>query len=416
MSVLSGKKIVLGISGGIAAYKTASLVRLFIKAGAHVQVIMTPASKDFVTPLTLSTLSKRPVFSSFYKEEEVPNSQDETSNQNLEWNNHVEIALWADLIVIAPATANTLSKMANGICDTILVATYLSATCPVYFAPAMDLDMYKHPSTLASFSKLKSYGNIIIPAEYGELASGLSGEGRMAEPENIVAFLEKDLEGKLPLLGKKIIITAGPTYEAIDPVRFIGNHSSGKMGYDLAQSAANFGASVILISGPSHLSIVNNFVQVIRVVSAQEMYKECQKYFATCDVFIGAAAVADYKPKNSAIHKIKKSEDSFTIELEKTKDILSSLGSIKKNQFLIGFALETENEIENAKLKVQKKNLDLIVLNSLQDQGAGFGCSTNKVTFIDKDFNVEPMELKSKEAVANDILNKIMIHYDSQNI
>jgi phosphopantothenoylcysteine decarboxylase/phosphopantothenate--cysteine ligase len=416
MSVLSGKKIVLGISGGIAAYKTASLVRLFIKAGAHVQVIMTPASKDFITPLTLSTLSKRPVFSSFYKEDEDLISHDQTPNQNLEWNNHVEIALWADLIVIAPATANTLSKMANGICDNILVATYLSATCPVYFAPAMDLDMYKHPSTLASFSKLKSYGNIIIPAESGELASGLSGEGRMAEPENIVAFLEKDLEQKLPLLGKKIIITAGPTYEAIDPVRFIGNHSSGKMGYDLAQSAANFGASVILISGPSHLSIQNNLVQVIRVVSAQEMFEECQKYFATCNVFIGAAAVADYKPKNSAAHKIKKSDDSFTIELEKTKDILASLGSIKKNQFLIGFALETENEFENAKLKVQKKNLDLIVLNSLQDKGAGFGGSTNKVTFIDKYFNVEPMELKLKEAVADDILNKIIAHYDAQYI
>ena len=413
MSVLSGKKIVLGISGGIAAYKTASLVRLFIKAGAHVQVIMTPASKDFITPLTLATLSKRPVFSSFYKEEEESISQVETTNKNLEWNNHVEIALWADLILIAPATANTLSKMANGICDNILIATYLSANCPVYFAPAMDLDMYKHPSTLASFSKLKSYGNTIIPAESGELASGLSGEGRMAEPENIVAFLEKDLEKKLPLLGKKIIITAGPTYEAIDPVRFIGNHSSGKMGFDLAQSAANFGASVILISGPSHLSIENNLVQLIRVVSAQEMYEECHKYFGTSDVFIGAAAVADYKPKNSAIHKIKKSEDTLTIELEKTKDILASLGSIKENQFLIGFALETENEIENAKLKVQKKNLDLIVLNSLQDKGAGFGSLTNKVTFIDKDFKVEPMELKSKEAVADDILNKIIAHYDA---
>ena len=413
MSVLSGKKIVLGISGGIAAYKTASLVRLFIKAGAHIQVIMTPASKDFITPLTLATLSKRPVFSSFYKEEEESISQVETTNKNLEWNNHVEIALWADLIVIAPATANTLSKMANGICDNILIATYLSANCPVYFAPAMDLDMYKHPSTLESFSKLKSYGNTIIPAESGELASGLSGEGRMAEPENIVAFLEKDLEKKLPLLGKKIIITAGPTYEAIDPVRFIGNHSSGKMGFDLAQSAANFGASVILISGPSHLSIENNLVQLIRVVSAQEMYEECHKYFGTSDVFIGAAAVADYKPKNSALHKIKKSEDTLTIELEKTKDILASLGSIKENQFLIGFALETENEIENAKLKVQKKNLDLIVLNSLQDKGAGFGSLTNKVTFIDKDFKVEPMELKSKEAVADDILNKIIAHYDA---
>ena len=413
MSVLSGKKIVLGISGGIAAYKTASLVRLFIKAGAHIQVIMTPASKDFITPLTLATLSKRPVFSSFYKEEEESISQVETTNKNLEWNNHVEIALWADLIVIAPATANTLSKMANGICDNILIATYLSANCSVYFAPAMDLDMYKHPSTLASFSKLKSYGNTIIPAESGELASGLSGEGRMAEPENIVSFLEKDLEKKLPLLGKKIIITAGPTYEAIDPVRFIGNHSSGKMGFDLAQSAANFGASVILISGPSHLSIENNLVQLIRVVSAQEMYEESHKYFGTSDVFIGAAAVADYKPKNSALHKIKKSEDTLTIELEKTKDILASLGSIKENQFLIGFALETENEIENAKLKVQKKNLDLIVLNSLQDKGAGFGSLTNKVTFIDKDFKVEPMELKSKEAVADDILNKIIAHYDA---
>ena len=413
MSVLSGKKIVLGISGGIAAYKTASLVRLFIKAGAHVQVIMTPASKDFITPLTLATLSKRPVFSSFYKEEEESTAQVEITNKNLEWNNHVEIALWADLIVIAPATANTLSKMANGICDNILIATYLSANCPVYFAPAMDLDMYKHPSTLTSFSKLKSYGNTIIPAESGELASGLSGEGRMAEPENIVVFLEKDLEKKLPLLGKKIIITAGPTYEAIDPVRFIGNHSSGKMGFDLAQSAANFGASVILISGPSHLSIENNLVQLIRVVSAQEMYEKCHKYFEISDVFIGAAAVADYKPKNSAVHKIKKTEDSLSIELEKTKDILASLGSIKKNQFLIGFALETENEIENAKLKVQKKNLDLIVLNSLQDKGAGFGSLTNKVTFIDKYFKVEPMELKSKEAVANDILNKIIAHYDA---
>ena len=413
MSVLSGKKIVLGISGGIAAYKTAALVRLFIKAGAHVQVIMTPASKDFITPLTLSTLSKRPVFSSFYKEEEDFIAQGETPNQNLEWNNHVELALWADLIVIAPATANTLSKMANGICDNLLIATYLSAKCPIYFAPAMDLDMYKHSSTLVSFSKLKSYGNTIIPAESGELASGLSGEGRMAEPENIVAFLEKDLEKTLPLLGKKIIITAGPTYEAIDPVRFIGNHSSGKMGFDLAQSAANFGASVILISGPSHLSIENNLVQLIRVVSAQEMYEECHKYFATSDVFIGAAAVADYKPKNSAVHKIKKSEDTLSIELEKTKDILASLASIKENQFLIGFALETENEIENAKLKIQKKNLDLIVLNSLQDKGAGFGSLTNKVTFIDKYFKVEPMELKSKEAVADDILNKIIAHYDA---
>lgn len=413
MSVLSGKKIVLGISGGIAAYKTASLVRLFIKAGAHVQVIMTPASKDFITPLTLSTLSKRPVFFSFYKEDENVDSEVDISNQNLEWNNHVEIGLWADLMIIAPATANTLSKMANGICDNLLIATYLSAKCPVYFAPAMDLDMYKHPSTIESFNKLKSFGNTIIPAESGELASGLSGEGRMAEPENIVAFIENIMESKLPLLGKKILITAGPTHEAIDPVRFIGNHSSGKMGYDLALSAANFGASVILISGPTHLSITHEFIQVIKVNSAAEMYEQCHKYFKTSDVFIGAAAVADYKPKNIANHKIKKSEDSFIIELEKTKDILESLGKCKKNQFVLGFALETDNEIENAKLKIQKKNLDLIVLNSLKDKGAGFGGTTNRVTFIDNNFNVFPMELKSKEEVANDILIKIIAHYEA---
>jgi phosphopantothenoylcysteine decarboxylase/phosphopantothenate--cysteine ligase len=401
MSVLNGKKILLGISGGIAAYKTASLVRLFIKAGAHVQVIMTPASKDFITPLTLSTLSKNPVYSTFYNQDE----------ENEIWNSHVELGLWADLMLIAPATANTLSKMANGICDNLLIATYLSAKCPVYFAPAMDLDMYIHPSTIASFKKLEKFKNTMIPAESGELASGLSGEGRMAEPEHIVAFIEADLESRLPLKGKKILITAGPTYEAIDPVRFIGNHSSGKMGFDIAQSAANLGASVILISGPSHFTITHNLIKVIRVISAQEMYDSCHHYFENMDVMIAAAAVADYKPKYIEAQKIKKSADSFTIELEKTKDILASLGEIKKSQFLIGFALETENEIENAKLKIQKKNLDLIVLNSLQDEGAGFGKSTNKITFIDKHFKVEPMALKSKEAVADDILNKVIAHF-----
>jgi phosphopantothenoylcysteine decarboxylase/phosphopantothenate--cysteine ligase len=400
MSVLKGKNILLGVSGGIAAYKTASLVRLFIKAGAHVQVIMTPASKDFITPLTLSTLSKNPVHSSFYQDE-----------NNETWNNHVELGLWADLIVIAPATANTLSKMANGACDNLLIATYLSAKCPVYFAPAMDLDMYVHPSTVASFKALKSFGNTIIPAENGELASGLSGEGRMAEPENIIAFLEADLDSKLPLKGKKILITAGPTYEAIDPVRFIGNHSSGKMGFDIAQSAASLGASVILVAGPTHYKIENDLVKLIPVVSAQEMYEVCHNYFDGVDVAIAAAAVADYKPTNVALNKIKKTSDSVTIALERTKDILASLGEIKKKQFLIGFALETENEIENAKLKIQKKNLDLIVLNSLQDEGAGFGKLTNKITFIDKNFKVEPMELKSKEAVAIDILNKVIEHY-----
>jgi len=401
MSVLSGKKILLGISGGIAAYKTATLVRLFIKAGAHVQVIMTPASKDFITPLTLSTLSKNPVYSSFYNQDE----------ENEKWNSHVELGLWADLMVIAPATANTLSKMANGICDNLLIATYLSAKCPVYFAPAMDLDMYIHPSTLESFHQLKLFGNTIIPAESGELASGLSGEGRMSEPENIVAFLEADLEKKLPLKGKKILITAGPTYEAIDPVRFIGNHSSGKMGFDIAQSAANLGASVVLVTGPTHLKIDNHLVKVIPVISAQEMYEACHQCFTDVDVAIAAAAVADYKPKNVSLQKIKKEINEFSIELEKTKDILASMGEIKKNQFLIGFALETENEIENAKLKIKKKNLDLIVLNSLQDEGAGFGKPTNKITFIDKNFRLEPMELKSKEAVANDILNKVVAHF-----
>ena len=401
MSVLNGKKILLGVSGGIAAYKTASLVRLFIKAGAHVQVIMTPASKGFVTPLTLSTLSKNPVHSSFFNQED----------QDAVWNNHVELALWADLMLIAPATANTLSKMVTGNCDNLLIATYLSAKCPVYFAPAMDLDMYKHPSTLSGFTALKQFGNIMIPAENGELASGLSGEGRMAEPENIIAFLEADLESKLPLKGKKILITAGPTYEAIDPVRFIGNHSSGKMGFDLANEAANLGAKVVLVAGPTHYKVKYSQIQVVNVVSAQEMYEACHLYFDHADVAIAAAAVADYRPKVVALQKIKKASDEFSIELEKTKDILASLGAIKKKQFLIGFALETENEIENAKLKIQKKNLDLIVLNSLQDEGAGFKKETNKVTFIDQKFKVEPMELKSKESVAVDILNKVISHF-----
>ena len=401
MSVLKGKKILLGVSGGIAAYKTAALVRLFIKAGAHVQIVMTPASKDFVTPLTLSTLSKKPVFSEFYDDQD----------ENALWNNHVELGLWADFMIIAPATANTLSKMANGNCDNLLMATYLSAKCPVYFAPAMDLDMYKHPTSIENFHKLQIFGNIMIPAESGELASGLSGEGRMAEPANIITFLENDILEKLPLREKKILITAGPTYEAIDPVRFIGNHSSGKMGFDVANEAFNQGAEVILISGPTHLSLNNSRIKLIRVQSADEMFQQCHRYFHEVDVAIAAAAVADYKPKVVAEQKIKKTENNFSIELEKTKDILASLGEIKKDQFLIGFALETENEIEHAKLKIQKKNLDLIVLNSLNDEGAGFGKATNKVTFIDKSFHIEPLPLKSKEEVAKDIVNKIIQHY-----
>lgn len=403
MSVLSGKKILLGITAGIAAYKTASLVRLLIKLDADVKVIMTPASKDFITPLTLSTLSKNPVNSTFYDKED----------ENEVWNNHVDLGLWADYFLIAPATANTLSKMANGVCDNLLLATYLSAKCPVYFAPAMDLDMYKHPSTLESLSKLQSFKNIMIPATSGELASGLVGEGRMAEPEDIVSFIEKDVLSKLPLKGKKVLITAGPTYEAIDPVRFIGNHSSGKMGFAIAKVVANLGAEVYLISGPSQQQIKHSLVHRINVVSAEEMYEQVHHYFKDVDIAILSAAVADYKPKNIVAQKIKKKEASLTIKLSPTKDILASLGAIKKKQFLVGFALETNNELENAKNKIKRKNLDAIVLNSLRDKGAGFATNTNKITIIDKDFNEKPFKLKSKDEVAKDIINEIILKLDA---
>ena len=398
MSILSGKNILLGITAGIAAYKTANLVRLFIKAGADVKVIMTPASLDFITPLTLSTLSKHPVHSSFTNEDD----------DNAVWNNHVELGLWADLFLIAPSTANTLSKMANGVCDNLLMATYLSAKCPVYFAPAMDLDMYKHATTRRSLDVLRSFGNVMIPATSGELASGLVGEGRMAEPEDIVVFIEKDILDKLPLKGKKIPITAGPTYEAIDPVRFIGNHSSGKMGFEIANAAANFGAEVILITGPTHQTIKHSLVHVEKVTSASQMYEKVHAYFETVDIAILSAAVADYKPKYVADQKIKKKESTFTIELEKTKDILASLGQIKRNQFLVGFALETNNELEYAKGKLNAKNLNLIVLNSLNDKGAGFGGSTNKVTFITDADAVIEHQLKSKAEVAQDLMNQIL--------
>lgn len=401
MSVLSGKKILLGVTGGIAAYKTASLVRLLIKAGAEVQVIMTPASHQFVTPFTLSTLSKKPVYTEFF------NTKDSGT-----WNNHVELALWADLMLIAPATANVLAKMAHGLCDNLLLAVYMSAKCPVYVAPAMDLDMYVHPSTEKNLATLTSFNHVIIPAEEGELASGLVGQGRMAEPETIVAVLQNTLRQDLPLQGKKILITAGPTYEPIDPVRFIGNHSSGKMGYDIAKEAAKQGATVILVSGPTNQKIEDSRVQVISVMSALEMYEACHQYFDEVDAVVAAAAVADYRPKEVATQKIKKNAEAFTITLDKNPDILASLGAIKKQQYLIGFALETENEVEHAKQKITKKNLDLIVLNSLNDTGAGFGKPTNKVTFIDRNFVVQPMELKSKEAVAQDIVNKIIQHYE----
>lgn len=398
MSVLSGKNILLGITGGIAAYKTTYLTRFFIKQGASVKVVITESAKDFVSPLTLSTLSKNPVLSSFTNEEE----------ENELWNNHVELGLWADIMLIAPATANTLSKMANGVCDNLLLATYLSAKCPVYFAPAMDLDMYKHQSTKHSFETLKSFGNIMIPAAHGELASGLTGEGRMAEPEDIVRFIEEDILEKLPLKDKKVLITAGPTYEPIDPVRFIGNHSSGKMGYELARAAAKLGAEVILISGPTHLTVHNDRIKVIPVSTAGEMYDAAHEDYDTTDIAILSAAVADYRPKNISGKKIKKATAALHIELEPTKDILASLGAIKKQQFLVGFALETDNELENAKQKLKAKNLNAIVLNSLNDKGAGFGKSTNKVTFIDETLQVTAFEVKPKEEVAKDIFSEIL--------
>ena len=403
MSVLSGKNVLLGVTAGIAAYKSAHLVRFFIKAGANVQVIMTPASKDFVTPLTLSTLSKNPVHSAFYSKEE----------ENEMWNNHVDLGLWADLMIVAPATANTLSKMANGTCDNLLLATYLSAKSKVYFAPAMDLDMYQHPSTKSTLDKLQSFGNILIPAEEGELASGLIGEGRMAEPEHIIAFIERDMLSNLPLNGQKVLITAGPTYEAIDPVRFIGNHSSGKMGFELAKCAANLGAEVILISGPSNENINHLLIKRIDVESAQEMYEAVHEFYSKIDIAILAAAVADYKPAIIFEKKIKKKEASLNIDLIKTKDILASIGKVKEHQFLVGFALETNNEIENAKAKLNRKNLDLIVLNSLRDKGAGFKKATNKVTIIDKLENIIEYQLKSKNEVASDIFIEILKRKDA---
>jgi phosphopantothenoylcysteine decarboxylase/phosphopantothenate--cysteine ligase len=396
--MLSGKNILLGITGGIAAYKTTFLVRLLVKAGAQVKVILTDSASSFVSPLTLATLSKNAVLSSFVHQED----------NSISWNNHVELGLWADYMLIAPATANTLSKMANGACDNLLLATYLSAKCPVFFAPAMDLDMYQHPSTKNSFEKLTSFGNILIPATSGELASGLHGEGRMAEPEDIVVFIKHYIIEGLPLKGKKVLITAGPTYEAIDPVRFIGNHSSGLMGFELAKAAANLGAEVILISGPSHLDLQHDLVQLIRVVSADEMYQEVHKHYNLVDIAIAAAAVADYRPKSVAEQKIKKSDSSFSIEFIKNRDILLSMGVQKKNQFLVGFALETENEVENAIGKLRKKHLDAIVLNSLNDDGAGFASKTNKISFIDKNSTIKTFPLKTKAEVALDIMNEII--------
>ncbi|MCL5128492.1 MULTISPECIES: bifunctional phosphopantothenoylcysteine decarboxylase/phosphopantothenate--cysteine ligase CoaBC [unclassified Algibacter] len=398
MSILKGKNVLLGITGGIAAYKTAELVRLFVKSGSDVKVVMTPAAKNFITPLTLSTLSKNPVYSTFTNEDD----------DNAIWNSHVDLGLWADVFVVAPATANTLSKMMGGTSDNLLLATYLSAKCPVYFAPAMDLDMYKHPSSMESFEKLQEFGNIMIPAGSGELASGLIGEGRMAEPEDIVTFIEQDILGKLLLRGKKVLITAGPTYEAIDPVRFIGNHSSGKMGFEIAKASANLGAEVVLITGPTHQKVNHSLINVVPVVSAADMYQAVHEHFENVDIAILSAAVADFTPKEVSNKKIKKKSDTLTLELGRTKDILASLGEVKTNQYLVGFALETDNELENAKGKLKRKNLNLIVLNSLNDKGAGFKSDTNKVTFIDEAGNITENSLKSKTDVASDLLNKII--------
>ena len=385
--------IVLGITAGIAAYKTPQLVRLLTKKGHKVKVILTENAKEFVTPLTLSTVSKNQVLTSF-------------SSPEGDWYSHVELALWADTMLIAPATANTIAKMAHGICDNLLLATYFSAKAPVFIVPAMDLDMYAHPTVTENLAKLASYGNHIIPATYGELASGLVGQGRMAEPEDIVLFLENTLSENLPLKGKKILITAGPTYEAIDPVRFIGNFSSGKMGIALANEAVRQGAEVHLVLGPSSEKNIHSQIHLHRVVSAQQMYEAAVTEFSTCDIAILAAAVADYTPETVAPEKIKKKGGNLSLTLVPTVDILASLGKIKTTQTLIGFALETENEVANAQTKLEKKNLNGIVLNSLRDAGAGFGTDTNKVTFITKETQIS-FPLKTKEEVAKDILAQI---------
>ena len=392
--ILDGKNILICISGGIAAYKINFLIRDLIKKGAEVQILTTPSAENFVSKLTLSTLSKNPVFSDFYSE-------------NGTWNNHVEFALWADLILIAPCTANTLAKMIHGICDNLVIATYMSAKCPVFIVPAMDLDMYQHPSTQQNLEMAEDFGHFIIPAETGELASGLVGQGRMAEPETITKkieeFFTKETHEKT-LLGKTVLITAGPTYEAIDPVRFIGNHSSGKMGFSIAEEAANRGAKVILISGPSSEKTHHQNIEIHRVTSAKEMFEEVFKHYENVDIAIASAAVADYAPKEIAKEKIKKNDDSLTIELVKNPDILKTMGERKSHQFLVGFALETQNEEENAKGKLKKKNLDMIVLNSLRDEGAGFKNDTNKIKIFTKTESQE-FHLKSKNEVANDILN-----------
>ena len=397
MSILSGKKVLLGISGGIAAYKTPNLVRAFVKKGAEVKVVMTDSAKDFVTSLSLSTVSKNPVFSTFKSEEE-----------DGVWNNHVELGLWADFMIICPATANTLFKMANGNCDNLLTAVYLSCKSKIFFAPAMDLDMYKHMSTKKSIEKLQSYGNILIPPAIGELASGLSGEGRLPEPDEITDFIINYYSKDLPLKNKNVLITAGPTIEEIDPVRFISNHSSGKMGFALAHEATILGANVTLISGPTNQVLSSNQVDVIKIKSADEMFEKTLSYFKNSDIVIMSAAVSDYMPAEFSQKKLKKDNKELNVKFKKTRDILFELGKIKSKQFLVGFALENDKELINAKTKMKKKNLDLIVLNSLNDKGAGFGHDTNKVSVINNSNEVFNYDLKSKSEVAEDIFKHII--------
>jgi len=393
--MLVGKKIIVGISGSIAAYKTPLIVRQLVKSGAEVKVIMTPASTDFVSKLTLSTLSKNPVLVDLFDEKN--------------WANHVELGRWADLMVIAPVSCNTLGKMATGQCDNLLLAVFLSAVCPVMVAPAMDEDMWHHSATKKNLDIVKGSGALILDVAYGELASGLMGEGRMAEPEEIIDSIEQFFRTANQLKGKKALVTAGPTYEAIDPVRFIGNHSSGKMGYAIADELANRGAEVLLVSGPVSVQPKNKNINVISVQSAEEMYATCLNGFPSYDIAVMAAAVADYTPLLVADQKIKKSDVELTITFKKTKDILGSLGKVKSNnQILVGFALETENESLNAKKKLKEKNADLIILNSLQDKGAGFSYDTNKVTFFFKNGNQNQIQLKSKSALAKDIVDAII--------
>ncbi len=394
--MLRGSNVLLCVTGSIAAYKSSFIIRLLVKAGADVQVVMTQASKEFVTPLTLGTLSKNPVLTDFVKDTDAG-----------VWNNHVDLGLWADFILVAPATANTIAKMAHGEADSFLLATYLSAKCPVYIAPAMDLDMYEHASTKDNLLLLEDRGNIIIKPKYGELASGLVGEGRLAEPEEILAFLELSLAADKPLTGKKILVTAGPTHESIDPVRFIGNRSSGKMGFAIAEAAAEKGGQITLIAGPTSLESSAE-INRINVESADDMFAACKNVFSDVDAVVMAAAVADFTPIQKEKQKIKKADSKMSIALKPTEDILLHLGKIKKDQVLVGFAMETENGLENAKKKLQTKNLAFIVYNSINEKGAGFQHDTNKIVIIDQHNKITNFELKSKQEVANDIIDELI--------